>query len=106
MTTIPRDPLVLYLGLLPGNCIHKKDIYLFKIMILACKKAITRNWFRADPPGTGQWLTILEEIYSVEKLTYLLKFKRKTLDNRWDRWFQYKRKIGSLQSHGDPFEDK
>lgn len=105
MTKIPRDPLVLYLGLLPGNRIHKKDIYLFKIMILACKKAITRNWSRTDPPGTGQWLTILEEIYSMEKLTYLLKFKTKTLDNRWDRWLQYKRKTETLQSDRDSCED-
>lgn len=64
-----------------------------------------KKWLRNDPSGTGQWLTILEEIYSMEKLTYLLKFKTKTLDNRWDRWLQYKRKIKTLQSDRDPCED-
>lgn len=52
---VPRDLQTMYLGI-----IQKKDPYLFKILTLACKKAITRNWLKYDPPSPGQWLDIVE----------------------------------------------
>lgn len=42
--------MILYLDLIPEDIIQKKDIYLFKILILACKKA-TRSWLKCDPPS-------------------------------------------------------
>ena len=50
---IPRDPRILYSGLIPEGIIQKKDLYLFKLLTLACKKAITRNWLKSDPPKSG-----------------------------------------------------
>lgn len=59
---IPNDPLCIYLGLIPDDVIGKEDIYLFKILSLAAKKAITRSWLRTDQPGLSHWLDIVEEI--------------------------------------------
>ena len=42
---------IMYLGLNPEGVIGKED--LFKILIIAGKKAITRNWLKPDPPGLG-----------------------------------------------------
>lgn len=45
-----RDPRITYLGLIPGEGIEKKETYLFKILTVATKKALARNWMKSDPP--------------------------------------------------------
>lgn len=48
-----RDCQTVYLGLTPEGSVQK-DPYLFKILILACKKAITGNWLKSDTQCPGQ----------------------------------------------------
>lgn len=40
----PKEPKTFLLGLLPRDLIPKKDRYIFKILLTATRKAITRNW--------------------------------------------------------------
>ena len=47
---IPKSDKVLYLGNLTQDIIRKEDEYLVKVLLLASKKAITRLWYKAEPP--------------------------------------------------------
>ena len=80
---VPNEPRYIYLGLIPDNVIDKKDIYLFKILSLAAKTAITRSWLRTDPPGLSHWLDNVEEIQSMEQMIYSLRIKTELYTVRW-----------------------
>lgn len=49
-------------GVFRTGVMGKQDIYLFKILSFASKKAITRRWLKTDPPELTLWLDIVEEI--------------------------------------------
>ena len=57
---------------------------------MAGKKAITRNWGKETPPTKDQWITIVEEIFLMEKLTHILKLQEAQLDQKWEKWTLYK----------------
>ena len=46
--------VALYLGKIPET-VSQKDTYLWKILLVSCRKAITRKWLQPDPPTLNQW---------------------------------------------------
>lgn len=96
---IPKDPRIVYLGLIPEGIIHTKDVYLFKILTLASKKTITRNWLKSDPPTLTNWLDLVEEILSMEKLTHYLRNKAKSYHQRWEKWTVFQKRTMDYTSH-------
>lgn len=83
--SIPFTCVVLYLGHLEGN-VSKDDQYLTKILLIASKKTITKNWMKPDVPKTEQWFTIIKEIEVMEWLTYKLKLKEELHVKNWVKW--------------------
>ncbi len=70
---IPRTSLFLLMGNIKG-IVPKSDWYLCKILLVACKKTVTRNWLKDSTLNCKQWFEIIEEILLI--LTYMLKMKK------------------------------
>ena len=85
----PRDPQLVFLGLLTEETIHEEDWYLFKILTLAAKKAITRKWLDCVPPRLADWEAVVKEIQSMEDLTAQLRMRVETHKRRWLKWFDH-----------------
>lgn len=86
---IPGDPKILLLGLISGRMLQKETCISLKFYQLQ-EKTITRSWLKSLLPQVDHWQRIVEEIHSVEKLTYLLRIKGQTFNKRWTKWFTYK----------------
>lgn len=75
----------MYLGYLECT-VDVKDRYLAKILLLAAKKAITKNWLKTETPGKKQWVAIVEDIMEMENFTYKLKLKEERFLKDWGKW--------------------
>ncbi len=58
---IPKECKVIYLGSI-NDYVTGNDRYLTKILLITCKKAVTRAWHKTDPPTAEQSLHIFTEI--------------------------------------------
>ena len=65
-----------YLCNLTRENVQYEDEYLVKILLAAAKKAITRKWYREDPPTWRNCLDTVEEIINMERLTYIVYIMR------------------------------
>ena len=78
----------MYLGHIDEHVIDN-DKYLTRILLTASKKAITRNWYKIEPPSTEQWVEIVRQIYILEKMTYQLRLRENIFANKWRKWITY-----------------
>ena len=78
----------MYLGNI-HDCINENDRYLTKILLITTKKAITRNWFKAEPPTIEQWKGIIREVYTMERMTFGLRLRENVCTNNWKKLIIY-----------------
>ena len=81
---IPNESKTMYLGSVTGS-----DRYIVKLLMIATKKTISRNWYKTESPTIEQWLGILREIYCMERMTYQLRLKEDVSISKWNKWVLY-----------------
>ncbi len=86
---IPNNVMALYFCVLKDYVIIKKDQYLCKILLLACKKTITKNWYKTESPSLNQWMDKVKEICAMEKMTFCLRSRGVTFSRKWEKWITY-----------------
>lgn len=57
---------------------------LYKVLLVASKKAIARRWLQANLPSKDDWITIVNEIHCMEKLTYSLGLRPEQYIKYWN----------------------
>lgn len=86
--SLPRDPLLAILGAIPDAGISRKKIYLLHILLAAAKKAITLNWLKKDSPTLDTFQSVVKRIYTMEKITFVLRLQNAQFTDRWAPWFE------------------
>lgn len=62
---------------------------MYNILLLAGKKAITRNWLVKDSPTVGDWIKVVQDIFIMEKLTFILRLQQDEFENYWKIWINF-----------------
>ena len=59
------------------------------MLLVTCKKAITRNWCQVEPPTTTQWLETVREVCFMERMRHRLRMRESVFEIRWEKLMQY-----------------
>ena len=86
---IPLKFEALYLGKDNPEITGSGGKYIFRIIQVAAKKAITRKWLKTDPPKMEDWVEKMLNIYRKEKLTFSTRLKTETFKNSWGNWVNF-----------------
>lgn len=80
---------VLYLGKLDMEFVGSGVKHMFRLMLIASKKAITRQWFKTEAPRVEDWVEVMHNIYVMEKLTFNLRLEQDRFKRIWENWIEY-----------------
>ena len=86
---IPSGFETLYLGLRPDTVKGPDNRYMYNILLLASTKAITRKWLVKDSPTIEDWIRVVKDIFTMEKLTYILRLEQEKFESYWKVWINY-----------------
>ncbi len=82
--TVPLDPLLFLLGVVPKETYNTDQRYILRILLLIAKKMITVNWKDVKPPTMTQWRQRLKHVYIMERMTASLQMKMDIFTRRWN----------------------
>lgn len=65
-----------FFGPLTSEKVSSHYNHVFQILSAACRKAINRQWHKAQTPTVNEWLDIVDEIFMMERITFNLTLER------------------------------
>jgi len=86
--SIPRECKVMFLGNITES-VRKEDTYLAKILLSAARKAITKLWLKSKSPDLQQWISLIQSIFIMEKLTYIIRLRESAFNEKWRKWTRF-----------------
>ncbi len=75
-----------------GNISKELDIrdrYLLEILMVASKKVITRRCLLKEPLTLNRWIDIINNIYSMERMTFSLRWQKEQGEEWRAKWDTY-----------------
>lgn len=79
----------LLFGLVHSANVSVKNKYLFGILSLAARKAITRKWLKPDVPSIDEWYDIIYDVYVMERITFSMRLQQSKFNDIWKQWKMY-----------------
>lgn len=86
---IPLHFETLFLGIQP-DCIKgvcKK--YMWNILLVARKKAITKKWMIDELPTLEDWINLVNDISQMERHTFALRLEYDKYEESWKPWTDF-----------------
>lgn len=80
---------ILYLVDLDDMEWSNKDKYLLRILLVACKKSITKKWLKKQSPSVNDWIDIIHSIFIMERITYNIRTQKEVFIENWQKWITY-----------------
>lgn len=90
MSTVLRNQIdlsfsTLFLGIIP-DCLCIQDVYRFRIIAAAYKKAITKCWLKQAPPSMALLIRIVKHIHLMEMMSFSLHLQQHKWTGYWRKW--------------------
>lgn len=87
-TNLPFNFETFFFGKIEGANTNL-NMKMLRIMLLAGKKGITRNWLKTEAPKKETWVDVMHDIYVMEKLTYTLRLETDKFERIWTGWLNF-----------------
>lgn len=66
---------------------RNKDKYLLRILLVACKKLVTKKWLKRVTPSVGEWIDTVYRIFVMERIH--LRTQKEVFIKNWQKWITY-----------------
>ena len=63
--------------------------YLFGMLSVAARKAITKKGLKPNSPSIDDWYDIIYEIFVMERITVSMRLQELTFKDIWEKWKAY-----------------